>query len=185
MLVLCQCQGWCQCWYYIDVNLIISSTAWLKLNLKIIQHKVKFFQHSRVYRFIMGDLTTLSIDCLKILLYFLLWPYSPQQKALNSQQYNPRTHLSLHCILLSDDWFSLGLFFCTAQHAAWIKNTSTLKLIVDQWIYGRKTCSNLSRKNSFPGVLGITVMIFSAMLWVRVSCHASNKKSYWLARESL
>lgn len=177
MFVLCQCQGRCQCCYYIDVNLITSPTAWLKLNLKIKQHKGKFFQHSRVYRFITGGLTSLSIDYLKLLLYSQLWPCSPQQKAPNPQQYNPRTHLSLQYILLSDDLFSLRLCFSvlpTMQHESKYFNIEADCRSVDLWM---QNLQQSVKKISFPEVLGIKTMTFSAMLWVRVSCHASNKKN--------
>lgn len=174
MFVSCQCQGWCQCCYYVDINLIISPTAWLKFDLKIKQHKGKFFQHRRVYIFITDGLTSLSVDSLKILLCSLLRPCSPQQKAPNPQQYNPRTHISLHYILLGDDWFSLGLCFSvlpSMQHEPKNFNIEADCRSVDLWMQNLRQSI---KKISFPEVLGIKAMTFSVMFWVRVSCHASN-----------
>lgn len=125
MLVLCQCQSWCQCCYYIDVNSIISPTALLKLNLQIKQHKGKFFQHSRVYRLITG------VWVLNAWNYFctLCYGHAPSSKKHNNRSQEP-TFLCITFFSVTTDSPWDSVFLCCSA-GSMSQKSSTLELIVD------------------------------------------------------
>lgn len=135
--------GWCQCCYSIDVNSIISPTALLKLNLKIKQHKGKFFQHSRVYRLIMG------VWVLNAWNYFCTLCYghvTPSKKHNNRSQQPTFLCITSFSVTTDFPWDSVFLYCSTGSMS---QKTSTLELIVDRGFMDAKHASMYRKKFLF------------------------------------
>lgn len=102
----------------------------------------------------------------------------------NNNKIQQSTFLCITFFLMVTDflWDSVVLY-CPACSMS--QKPSTLDMTVDQQIYRSKTFSNLSKNFPFLRFYALKPWHFSAMLWVRVSCHATNKKNWWLVGESL
>jgi len=149
MFVLCQCQSQsqCQCCCYVVLNLIISPTAWAKYSLKVKQHIGKFFPHRRVKRFITGDLASLNINYLKLLLYFSLMWWSPPATNTKITITNPTFLRITFFLMMTDVPRDSVALYCPACSMS--QKPPTLELTVDQWIFRSNSCNNLSKKIPF------------------------------------